>query len=154
MQRVNESRFVPWEDGGKLKINHAKTAVGLPVSHVANVRVVMVNAVSFQLGEQFPRPFGIQVFNPISTIRRDDPRFCWIGFEQPGNKSTTALFQMAQHFHLLVKSGQRIPTMVNLEHPSVETQVYCRPKRILHLQHTREILPRFRRLATGEFYEP
>ena len=86
------------QDGGQFKINHAKTPVRLPVSYIADVRVVMADAKRFQFFKQLACALRVQMFYARAAIGGDDAQPLRIGFEEPGDKSAAAGFQRRKTF--------------------------------------------------------
>lgn len=90
----------------------------------------MTHSEAFQLGEQFPGPFRIQMLNARAAIGGDDAKLRRIGFEQSWHEAAAAGLEMAEYAHFVGKPLVGFGAVENFDHPAIEGQVHGRAQRI------------------------
>lgn len=131
--------FEAGEEGGKLKVDHAKTAIRLAIGDVAHVGVVMSDPEGFEFRKEFAGTLGIEVLNAGSAVGRDDPKSGRIRLQQSGYKIATAGLKELQDPHLVREPLGGVGAVIRLDHPAIEREMDRGAKRIFDFQHGRRL---------------
>jgi hypothetical protein len=90
---------------------------------------------NLQFGEQFLDAGIIEVFHPTATVGGYDLKLLFIRLQQPRHKSTTPRLEMPQDPNFIGKSLGAFWAVVNLNDPTIESQIHRSPQSILNFQH-------------------
>lgn len=123
------------KERGEFEVDQTKPTVGLAVGDIAELGVVMTNAVELQFREEFPEPGIVDALDALAAVGRDDAEFGLIRFQKARNKRAGAFFQMPEDPNLIGEPHARIRPVIGLEDPSIETQMDRCPERVFDLEH-------------------
>jgi len=98
------SLIVRLQDGRELKIDEAKSAVGLSVGDIPYVDVVVPHAIRLEFGEQLAAAGIVKMVDARPAVRGHHFERFGIAFYQAWHKGAGALFEVAKDFHLVRKA--------------------------------------------------
>ena len=90
-------RILLFQNGSKFKVDQAEAGQLRAVSDVAEVSVVVPDAIGFELGEEFGHPGIVHAFDAAAAVGGDHQKFIRLGGEQAGNKGASALLKILEH---------------------------------------------------------
>ena len=106
---------------GTFKIDDAKPPVRLAIGNVAHLGVQMVHTIGLQFRKNFSGALLIQMFDPDTAIRRDNPELFGIRFQQPGYEVAISLLEMTKDSDFVGETLLGIRATKSLVDPAIVT---------------------------------
>src|ERR1700679_2803919 len=123
------------EDRRELEVDHAEAAVGGPVGDVAQLGVLVADAVGLKLCVELLLALGINLVDPRAAVGGDDLQLVGEYLDKARHERAAPLLQVAQHAYLLIKALLGHVAPEGLVHPPVEADSNQRTGRVFHFMH-------------------
>jgi hypothetical protein len=138
----------------ELEVDQTEAAVLLSVGNIPHLRVVVPDAVAFQIRKEFLEATRVELIDAGTAVGGDQKQTLRVSRDQPRDEVATRLFKMAQDQNLVLEALPGLGALKRLAHAAVEADLDECPLGVLDGEHESKSKGKNLKPETGNLVEP